>query len=226
MSEVRLLGSWRSGYCHRITWALKLKGIKYEYCEEDLDNKSDDLLGYNPIFKRVPVLIHNGRPIIESVNIVEYIDEIWPHSPLFPIDPYDRAMARFWVKFVEDQSQVFYKYFRAIDEELEKQAKEAKQVLKTLEDQVLLEDMKFFGGEEIGYIDISLGWIAFGLNLMQEVVGIEILNSDTFPRLHAWSNKFNEHPVIKDNSPDQNMMLAYFKELRARFINAPTAISS
>ncbi|KAL9228284.1 hypothetical protein vseg_003879 [Gypsophila vaccaria] len=167
--EVRVLGTWRSVYCHRVIWALNLKGIKYDYYEEDLKSKSHDLLAYNPVFHRVPVLIHKGRPVLESIYIVEYIDEMWPNEhPLLPLDPYDRAMGRFWVKFVEDHSQTFFKYFGAMGDELEKQAKEAKQVLKTLEEKVLLEDMKFFGGQQIGYIDLCLGWIACGLELMQE----------------------------------------------------------
>lgn len=73
--EVLLFGFWGSPFSRRIEMALKLKGIQYKYVEEDLRNKSPLLLKYNPIHKKIPILVHNGQPIVESQIILEYIDE-------------------------------------------------------------------------------------------------------------------------------------------------------
>ena len=100
--EVVLLDFWPSMFGMRVRIALAEKGIEYEYKEEDLRNKSPLLLEMNPIHKKIPVLIHNGKPVCESLIIVQYIDEVWKDkSPLLPTDPYQRAHARFWADFVD-----------------------------------------------------------------------------------------------------------------------------
>ncbi|XP_021763367.1 glutathione transferase GST 23-like isoform X2 [Chenopodium quinoa] len=220
MKEVKLLGVWSSVYCHRVIWALKLKGVEYDYTEEDIANKSDELIRHNPVYQRIPVFIHNGKPIAESIIILEYIDEVWPQNPLLSADPYEKAIARFWAEFLEDKSPTFYSYFRAAGEAQEKLAKEAKELLHIIEDKGLGKK-NFFGGNQIGYADICLGWIACWLELMQEAAGIKLLESDEFPKLLAWSKRFKQVPEINESLPDNDKMLTYFRGLRERFTAAP-----
>jgi glutathione S-transferase len=111
--EVVLLGYYLSMFDIRVRIALAEKGVKYEYKEEDLVNtKSALLLQMNPVHKKIPVLIHNGKPICESIIIVEYIDEVWKdQTPLLPTDPYQRAQARFWADFFDNKVSLnFYTY--------------------------------------------------------------------------------------------------------------------
>jgi glutathione S-transferase len=93
-----LLGLRASPFVIRARIVLNLKGLTYGYTEESLYDKSELLLKSNPVLKKVPVLIHDGKPVCESQIIVQYIDEAFPDSgrAILPSDAYERAIARFW----------------------------------------------------------------------------------------------------------------------------------
>ncbi|XP_048136586.1 glutathione S-transferase U9-like [Rhodamnia argentea] len=76
--RVVLHGIGASPYSKRVELALKVKGIEYEFVEEDLTNKSEALLRFNPVHKKVPVLVRNGRPIAESPVLEEGIKGSYP----------------------------------------------------------------------------------------------------------------------------------------------------
>lgn len=100
--KVVLLDFWASPYAMRTKIALREKGVEFETQQEDLWNKSELLLKSNPVHKKVPVLIHGGKPVSESLIQVQYIDETWTDAASFlPSDPQARANARFWADFAE-----------------------------------------------------------------------------------------------------------------------------
>jgi len=50
----------------------------------------------------VPALDHDGRVVIESTLICEYLDEAFPEPPLVPADPWAKARMRLWSKMVDE----------------------------------------------------------------------------------------------------------------------------
>ena len=51
---------------------------------------------------QVPVLVHDGRIVLESTIINEYLDDVFPEMPLRPSDPGERAIMRVWSKWVDE----------------------------------------------------------------------------------------------------------------------------
>ncbi|XP_021715428.1 glutathione S-transferase U7-like [Chenopodium quinoa] len=208
--KVKLFGVWSSPYSRRIKLALKLKIIPFEYVEEELSNKSCLLVKYNPVHKMIPVLVHNEKPILESLIILEYIDAIWKDHPLLPQDPYERAQARFWAKFIDNELlPSVWRTFLSKEEEKDKTKKEASMLLKTLESQ--LKDKCFFGGDKLGYLDIVANVVAFWIERVQEVVGIELISQENFPILCSWIERFYDVSIAKECLPPKHKHLVYIK---------------
>jgi len=215
---VKVHGFWYSPFTLRVQWTLKQKGIPYEYIDEDRFNKSPELLQYNPVHKKTPVLVHAGKPLCESMIIVEYIDELWPQNPLVPADPYEKAVARFWVRYVDDMiSAVAPQLFRGGGEEGEKAIKEIWERFRIIEDQCLGDhNKKFHGGDTFDIVDIAFGSFVKFLVVVEDLSGVKILAAEMFPRLHTWFSNFMDVPVIRDNTPDQEKLVAFMKAIRAK----------
>ncbi|XP_028783571.1 uncharacterized protein LOC114739655 [Neltuma alba] len=208
--QVKLFGIVGSPFVTRAEIALKLKGVEYEYIHESLTNKSDLLLKYNPVHKKVPVLLHNEKPVCESLVVVEYVDEAWTGYPILPSDPYQRALARFWSKFIDDKllPAVFKAAWNPDVKERETGAEEAREALKILDNEL---KGKFFNGDSIGFLDIAALFIAFWMQLIQEAGGLDLYSAERYPKLEKWGQEILNHPVVKGVLPPREHLLAFFK---------------
>src|SRR6202021_301145 len=96
---VKLYSYFRSSAAYRVRIALNLKGIPYETTSIHLikdggHNKRPEFRAVNPQM-RVPVLITpGGDTLIQSLAIIEYLEETQPQPALLPRDPIGRAKVR------------------------------------------------------------------------------------------------------------------------------------
>ncbi|XP_055828144.1 glutathione S-transferase U10-like [Solanum dulcamara] len=217
-NKVTVYGMWISTYAKKVELALKIKGIAFDYVEENLTNKSCLLLKYNPIYKKVPVLLHRGKPVFESLVILEYIDETWKNEPrLLPQDPYERATVRIWATYCLQISDTIKKAFISAKDVKEGAFDEFFEKLKVME-----EGMKdFFPGgrskicaDNLGLLDIIIVCSLSTYKAAEEVLGMKILDPEKNPFVYSWVTTLLELPLVKEILPPHDKVVS-----RLEFIN-------
>ncbi|KAJ6828822.1 glutathione S-transferase U17-like [Iris pallida] len=217
--EVKLLGMQLSPFVIRARIALNLKGIGYEFLEEVFGKKSELLLKSNPVYKKMPVLIHGGKTVCESMIIVQYIDDAWDTTgpSILPTDPYERATARFWTTYIDDMLIPFM--LQTLKGKTEAaRAEAAEQFATTL--QPLEEAFEkcskgkgFFEGDTVGYVDIALGSFLGWFAAAEELSGHKIFAKEKTPILVDWAERFYSAEAVKDVLPETEKFVEYGKAI-------------
>jgi ganglioside-induced differentiation-associated protein 1 len=90
--------------CQKVRITLCEKGVDWESVKVDLFRGEQ----YDPKYLKlnpkgvVPTLVHDGKPVIESTLICEYLDDTFPEPPLVPTDPWLCSRMRIWSKMVDE----------------------------------------------------------------------------------------------------------------------------
>ncbi|XP_047337742.1 glutathione S-transferase U17-like [Impatiens glandulifera] len=218
-SSVKLLGLWPSPYVNRVQISLKLKSIDYEFIEEPFGPKSDLLLKSNPVHKKIPVFFHDDKPISESLIIVQYIDEQWTsgHS-ILPSDPLDRATARFWAAYADDEwFPALKNILMASEEERLGLVVKMKDGLAFLEETFIKSSkgQKFFGGEDISFLDIAFGSFLGWLKAVEKLTEVSFLDESSVPHLVVWADNFLSHEAVKGIIPEPDALVEVAKMIKA-----------
>ena len=95
-----LFSDARDHYSHRVRMVLAEKGVTVEIVDVDPANKPEDLAEINP-YNSLPTLLDRDLVLYEANVIMEYLDERFPHPPLLPVYPVQRALSRLWITRVE-----------------------------------------------------------------------------------------------------------------------------
>ncbi|KAF0922136.1 hypothetical protein E2562_027757 [Oryza meyeriana var. granulata] len=219
--EAKLYGAWGSAHAAMARNALELKGVQYEYVEEDLERKSETLVRLNPVHGgKVPVLVVDGRPLAESLVILEYVDEVWPQAPrLLPpsSSPLARAAARFWARFFHGEVSPLSRpaVFAAREEERAEAVREMRARMAVMEaglerdfPSAAGEDGPFLLGRMPGLLDVILGSCAAGTRAISALAGEEVVDSGALPRVHASMAAFDELVAGFGTSVPHEVLLA------------------
>jgi len=92
---MKLHGYWRSSAAYRVRIALNLKGVQVEHCPVHLINNGGEQHSasyqlLNPS-ELVPTLEEGELSLNQSLAIIQYLEDSYPQTPLYPKDPAQKA---------------------------------------------------------------------------------------------------------------------------------------
>lgn len=96
---MKLYTYFRSSAAYRARIALNLKGLAYEKASIHLAkdgglNRKPEYRAINPQMRVPSLVLDNSETLIQSLAIIEYLDETHPEPPFLPADPVARAKVR------------------------------------------------------------------------------------------------------------------------------------
>ncbi|KAM1142830.1 hypothetical protein ACFX1X_032149 [Malus domestica] len=214
--EVVLVGFWTSPSVMRVKIALAEKGVHYLYLEEEhllQNNKSPLLLKVNPVHQKVPVLIHNNKPVCESLIILQYIADVWSdhRPPLLSEDPYRRSKERFWVDFFNNKiADCGRRMWACKGADQEAAKNEFVEVLKLLEGQ--LGEKPYFEGDRFGLLDVAL--VLFACRFYTYEMFCNFSVEKECPKIVQWVKRCSLRESVSKTLPDKYKVYDFVLEVK------------
>jgi glutathione S-transferase len=199
MSDIRIYTGRGCGWAVRNYAALREKRVDFTAIPavDASGNKLPEFLATTP-YGKTPVLVDETTTVFESNIINEYIDERFPHPPLLPDDPQDRAAARKWIHYC-DNSLLPQLTVIARSETAERESAVARleKQLDWFESTVLAtrNPEPYFFGDRFSLLEIAFHTFYTSLDAVRAHAG-----NDTAalpPRMHAWAEAIRQRESVR-----------------------------
>ncbi len=171
--------------CHRTRIVLNEKDIVHEVIQVDPKKLPEDLIDLNP-YGSLPTLVDRDLVLYNSRVIMEYLEERFPHPPLMPVGPVQRAQTRLALFQVEHD---WYPLVDIIETKGEKAVVKAKKDLTESMASVaeIFSAMPYFLSEDFTLVDASVAPILwrlrhYGIEMPKEAKAINSYADRLFER--------------------------------------------
>jgi RNA polymerase-associated protein len=203
-SSMTFYSDGTSHYSHRVRVVLAEKGVAVETIDVDPDDKPEDLASLNP-YNTLPTLVDRDLVLYEANIMMEYLDERFPHPPLFPVYPVARAQSRLWIYRIKKDWCRLVDPIMAGDgtpSQLDKMRNELRDSLISIAP--IFGEKPFFMSDEFTIVDCCVTPILWRLAVM----GIELpKNNPTTPLLEYRDRLFERDSVMASFSEQEKEMV-------------------
>jgi len=87
-------------YSQRVRMVLAEKGVAVDIINVEKNQYPEDLAALNP-YNSLPTLVDRDLVLYETMIMMEYLDERFPHPPLLPVNPVARAQSRLFAHRIQ-----------------------------------------------------------------------------------------------------------------------------
>lgn len=198
-SSMTFYSDGRSHYSHRVRIVLSEKGVTVETIDVDPDNKPEDLTTLNP-YNSLPTLVDRELVLYEPNIMMEYLDERFPHPPLFPVYPVARAQSRLWIyRIGRDWSSLVDTLMagKGSAAVLDKSRRELRDSLISIAP--IFAEKPFFMSDEFSIVDCCVTPILWRLPAM----GIDLPNTKNVKPLLAYRDRLFERESVTASLSEQ-----------------------
>ena len=198
-SSMTFYSDGASHYSHRVRIVLAEKGVAVETIDVDLDNKPEDLAALNP-YNTLPTLVDRDLVLYEANIMMEYLDERFPHPPLFPVYPVARAQSRLWIFRIQKDWCSLVDSIMAgsgTSSQVEKTRKNLRESLISIAP--IFGEKPFFMSDEFTIVDCCVTPILWRLPVM----GIELPKTKTTKPLLDYRDRLFERESVMASLSEQ-----------------------
>ena len=198
-SSMTFYSDGASHYSHRVRIVLAEKGVAVETIDVDLDNKPEDLAALNP-YNTLPTLVDRDLVLYEADIMMEYLDERFPHPPLFPVYPVARAQSRLWIFRIQKDWCSLVDSIMAgsgTSSQVEKTRKNLRESLISIAP--IFGEKPFFMSDEFTIVDCCVTPILWRLPVM----GIELPKTKTTKPLLDYRDRLFERESVMASLSEQ-----------------------
>lgn len=210
---LRLYSMRMCPYAQRARLVLSAKKVRYDRVNMDLNNKPDWFFDIN-CYGEVPVIIHRGKNVYESLICSEYLEEAFPDPKLYATDVYQRALERIYFNhWTKKGIPSFYSLLkagsgdRALLEKLQQNIGKMEEFLATA-------DKPYFHGDTPGFPDYMV-WPWFErMAMLETITDCKVMTVEKFPRMVGWVESMWKDPAVQECQIDPQLFVEHYSQYR------------